>query len=656
MNSRKNTETPRMDRKTLILTVVGALLVIAIIVIAVVLMQRSAAGDYAAHYESAMESYVAGDYSAAADAARLAYGEKPTEEAALLLARSRHELGDLAGAVSVLEEWVGENGSGSEAGALLEKYRAEAEAEPSEEPVETVSVAGRDIALDETTLIITGEELTDADLEAIAQLTELTALSLNGCSLRDISAIAALTKLESLSLEENGISDLSPLARLTGLKSLYLSGNGDIGSLEPLYGLDGLVTLDIRGREIKSGEYDELAAALPGCNILTDEPVEEVKEISLGGVTFTSDVTELDLSGLGLTDISALAECAALTALDVSGNALTDISVAASLPNLRSLDFSDNAVSSVSPLLALTQLETLRLANNSVANIAALSGHTALTELVLDGNPVESLEPLSGLTALRSLSLDNCGLEDADLAALAALGSLESLSVEGNAAVTRAGVDALAEALPNAAIAADESLYSVTLGGVSFPADSAQVNASGLGLTNLAGIESFTSLETLLLSDNEGLSLAGIGSVATLANLELARCGLTDITELSSAVTLRTLNLMQNDLTDVSALRRLSSLEELSLGLNERLADISPLAKLTALRSLSISGTAVTDLSPLASLTGLETLDIEGCRIESIEPLLGLKGLRTLYAAGCGLSAAEIDALGQALPDCIIYT
>ena len=242
------------------------------------------------------------------------------------------------------------------------------------------------------------------------------------------------------------------------------------------------------------------------------------------------------------------------------------------------------------------------------------------------------------------------------LAALAALCSLESLSVEGNAAVTRAGVDALAEALPNAAIAADESLYSVTLGGVSFPADSAQVNASGLGLTNLAGIESFTSLETLLLSDNEGLSLAGIGSVATLANLELARCGLTDITELSSAVTLRTLNLMQNDLTDVSALRRLSSLEELSLGMNERLADISPLSKLTALRSLSLAGTAVTDLSPLASLTGLETLDIEGCRIESIEPLLGLKGLRTLYAAGCGLSPGEIDALGQALPDCIIYT
>ena len=38
METRKKTQNPRMDSKALILTVVGALLVIAIIVIAVVLM------------------------------------------------------------------------------------------------------------------------------------------------------------------------------------------------------------------------------------------------------------------------------------------------------------------------------------------------------------------------------------------------------------------------------------------------------------------------------------------------------------------------------------------------------------------------------------------------------------------------------------------
>ena len=71
---------------------------------------------------------------------------------------------------------------------------------------------------------------------------------------------------------------------------------------------------------------------------------------------------------------------------------------------------------------------------------------------------------------------------------------------------------------------------------------------------------------------------------------------------------------------------------------------------------LSLNGTAVTDLSAIADLTNLQTLDIEGCEIDDITPLLGLKNLRTLYAAGCGLSQQEIDEIGQALPNCTIYT
>lgn len=78
MESRKNTQTPRMDRKALILTVVGAALVIAIIVIAVVLMQRSAGDDYRQNYEAAMEYYVAGDYDEAINSAKLAYAEDAT--------------------------------------------------------------------------------------------------------------------------------------------------------------------------------------------------------------------------------------------------------------------------------------------------------------------------------------------------------------------------------------------------------------------------------------------------------------------------------------------------------------------------------------------------------------------------------------------------
>ena len=656
MDSRKNTENPRFDRKALILTVVGALLVIAIIVIAVVLMQRSG-GSYEENYAAAMESYVAGDYSAAYNSARLAYAEDATEEAALLLARSSAALGDYAGAVAVLEEWLDANSSGSaEAAALLGEYRAELEAEPTG-PVDenSVLIGGRAFDRDTDTVVLSGVTLSGADLEAIASLENLVNLSLNSCGLTGIGALAGCTGLETLSLEDNAIEDVSALAELGNLRALYLSGNR-IGSLEPLYGLDGLETLDIRGREITDAELEELRGELPACSILTDEPTVTVEELSLGGVDFKSDVTELDLSGRSVSDISVLAKCAALERLDLSGNVVSSISALASLPNLREADLSDNEISNISPLIAITGLESLDLSGNAVSSLSALSGHTALKSLALDGNPLSNVDALSTMTGLTTLSLADTGLTDAMLAPLYSLSSLASLNLEGNRELSAAAVKALAEALPGCEIAVSEEIYSVELGGESFPADSTYVDAGGLGLTGLEGMERFTALQVLVLDDNPGIDLSLASNIAGITSLELSRCALTDISALSALGSLNTLSLMQNQLTDISPLRYLRSLTELHLSLNASLSDISALSQLTGLTVLSLNGTAVTDLSPIAGLTGLQTLDIEGCQIESIEPLLGLTGLNTLYAAGCGLSQEDVAALGEALPSCTIYT
>ena len=214
MDSRKKSQTPRMDRKTLILTVVGAALVIAIIVIAVVLMQRSGGDPYQDNYDAAMEHYVAGEYGEALDAARRAYSAEATEDAVLIIARSYAALGDLGGAVEALEGWAATGGSGAEASALLEEYRAQL-AEQEQEQL-TVTIAGERYALDSQTLAITGRKLTAEDLEAVSALTRLSSLSLNSCSLSDISALSSLTQLTTLSLEDNDISDLTrspPCAR-----------------------------------------------------------------------------------------------------------------------------------------------------------------------------------------------------------------------------------------------------------------------------------------------------------------------------------------------------------------------------------------------------------------------------------------------------------
>ena len=652
---RKETQQPRIDRKTLVLTVVAALLVIAIIIIAVVLLQRSRAEEYNSSYEAAMEHYIAGEYQEALDAARRAYGEDATEEAVLIIARSCAALGDYGGAVSALEGWVDKNGPGEEAGALLEKYRTEAEAPPTENPEEeTVSIGGESFALDADTVVLSGVSLTEGELEALAGLENLTNLSLNGCGLEDVSALAGCEKLTTLSLEDNAIEDISPLSGLRSLRALYLSGNS-LGALEPLYGLDGLATLDIRGREITDEALEALQSELPGCTILTDEPIESVEEITLGGQTFTSDVTRLELVGAGVTDISALAACTQLEYLDVSYNEIDSISVVAGMPNLRVLDFTETNVSSLSPILALTELEVLWLRNTKVTNISALSGHTSITELELSGNDVEDYSPLLSLTGLGTLILSDAGLEDSDLEILKQMTWLDRLHIENNAALTPEAVAELAAALPETIVSAPD-FADVTLGDQMFPVDASQVNASGANVESLEGIERFTGLDMLFLNDNPGIDISGLGGVTSLTYLELARCELEDISELLGLEALAGLNLMQNRLTDVSALRRMTALTELYLDYNEDLEDVSALSGLRALQTLSLKGTAVTDLSAIAGLTELSTLDIEGCRIESIEPLLGLKNLRTLYAAGCGLSSDELSQLGRALPNCTIYT
>jgi hypothetical protein len=69
---------------------------------------------------------------------------------------------------------------------------------------------------------------------------------------------------------------------------------------------------------------------------------------------------------------------------------------------------------------------------------------------------------------------------------------------------------------------------------------------------------------------------------------------------------------------------------ETRLGTQEQLLDLSPLAVLTALRSLDLGDTRVSDLTPLRELTTLEVLDLAGTDVRDIRPLTGLTALQSL--------------------------
>lgn len=65
---------------------------------------------------------------------------------------------------------------------------------------------------------------------------------------------------------------------------------------------------------------------------------------------------ELDLSSLGITDISPLAAASELVKLDLSGNNISDITPLAGMKKLQSIDLSGNAIDDFQVLAYLPAL------------------------------------------------------------------------------------------------------------------------------------------------------------------------------------------------------------------------------------------------------------------------------------------------------------
>jgi internalin A len=111
--------------------------------------------------------------------------------------------------------------------------------------------------------------------------------------------------------------------------------------------------------------------------------------------------------------------------------------------------------------------------------------------------------------------------------------------------------------------------------------------------------------------------------------LDLGNCGLTEIpAEFGELIWLESVSLASEwDEWDGEAWQEKKS--QNSGDKDNGLIDIAPLAGLTRLRIVIVSGTPVTDLAPLAGLTALQTLDISNTPVTDLSPL------RSLISQGC---------------------
>ncbi len=88
-----------------------------------------------------------------------------------------------------------------------------------------------------------------SDLAPLTKLTQLVEINAGGCQISDISPLENLTELKSLWIPYNQIIDITPLENLTQLTILGLSHN-DIVNVTPLAKLFHLEKLYIQGNQI----------------------------------------------------------------------------------------------------------------------------------------------------------------------------------------------------------------------------------------------------------------------------------------------------------------------------------------------------------------------------------------------------------------------
>jgi internalin A len=156
------------------------------------------------------------------------------------------------------------------------------------------------------------------------------------------------------------------------------------------------------------------------------------------------------------------------------------------------------------------------------------------------------------------------------------------------------------------------------------------IQANGMDITNLSGLEKCVSLASLDLAKNKISNLEPLKTLTKIQYLNLANNQIEDISPLREIIALQYIELSHNRVKDVQPLASLTNLASLYLSHNV-ITDIAPLTKFRKLSSLYLDNNTVTDIAGLNRLTSLLTLSLNNNAVTDLSPLVGLNGLYYLF-------------------------
>lgn len=242
-----------------------------------------------------------------------------------------------------------------------------------------------------------------------------------------------------------------------------------------------------------------------------------------------------------------------------------------------------------------------------------------LQKLTFQPEDLGGLGFLSSLAKLEELDLTGCRFPAEELAYLASLPSLTTLTLSD------CGLSTISD-LANAP----------TL---------RKLDLSNNTIRNLEVLAPMTTLREINLQHNAVTGLSDLSSLINLEKLDISFNAVTDLSPLSSCAKLTWLDAGNNQLSNVFGIDELPLLSFLSVEYNS-LTNVSTLAYVTTLTNLSIASNDITDISALKTLTGLEIFDFssnqitalpewpDGCALQTIDgsynALTSIDGLKNM--------------------------
>ncbi|CAL5977840.1 leucine-rich_repeat domain-containing protein [Hexamita inflata] len=127
-----------------------------------------------------------------------------------------------------------------------------------------------------------------------------------------------------------------------------------------------------------------------------------------------TDLVELDLSFIQISDISSLRNLTKIEKLDIKQNLIENISTLQYLTNMKELNISDNNISNISPLRHLKLLTQLYASENNLDNVSVLQDLINLTHIDISENYIVFVYPLANLINLQQFKISENFVLDFD--------------------------------------------------------------------------------------------------------------------------------------------------------------------------------------------------------------------------------------------------